>query len=101
MILPGGDALVFKAAEVVFEHFEAMEARFAPGYRPRKFADLSPNDQFIWMKPQRAVIELTIHALLANMAHAVGEYDGCQGAAYERTVHRYALTELDFELHAE
>jgi hypothetical protein len=101
MILPGGDALILKACEIIFEHFEALEARYQPGYQPRRFADLSANDQFLWMRPQRAVIELTVKALLVDMASAVGNYDGCQGAAYERTVHRYALTELDFPMFQE
>ncbi len=99
MIFPGGDALERRAAELVFDQFEALEAVATPGYRPRVFARLTEADQNFWIGTMRPVIEVVTLALLSDMAEAVSSYDGCQGAAYQRTVHRYALHELDLPLH--
>lgn len=101
MIPPGGDELIRAAAEIVVKRLEAAEAREVPGYAPRQFDQLPASAQAFWLTAMRQVVEMTVAATLSDMAHAVGAYDGCQGAAYERTVHRYALTELDFQLHGE
>lgn len=101
MIPPGGDELIRAAADMIVQRLEIAEARHVPGYAPRRFENLPAPEQAFWLTAMRGVVEMTIAATLSDMAHAVGSYDGCQGAAYERTVHRYALTELDFQLHGE
>ncbi len=99
MILPGGDALLLRACELICEQFEQIEARHNPEHRPRRFAHMSPAAQQIYMRAMRPILEMTVETLLTNMASAVSEYDGCQGAAYERAVHRFAITELQTKLY--
>jgi hypothetical protein len=94
MMLPGGEALIYRAAEIVFERFEAREARETPGYQPRKFADIPDFAQDIWKDALRPIVELSIRALLVDQAQVINTYDGSMGAAYQRSIHRYAIEEL-------
>ncbi len=101
MIPPGGDALIHTAAELIVQRLELAEAQHDPRYRVRKFSEMSPEVQAFWLITLRPVIEMTVAATLTDIAHAVAGYDPIMGAAYQRTIHRYAIQELDHHLHAE
>lgn len=98
MNLPGGDALAWRAAAIIFEHLERIEAQHKPGYEPKAFTDLPPVAQRVFFAAQAEVVRLTVAVLLKDQVHAVSAYDGCMGAAYERLIHRYAHEELDYRI---
>jgi hypothetical protein len=101
MIPPGGDALIHAAAEMIVVRLERAEAQCKRGYIPRTFAQLSREEQAFWLLTLRDVIEMTVAATLTDIAQAVAGYDPIMGAAYQRTIHRYSLQELDHPLHQE
>ena len=95
MNIPGGDDMIYKGTEIIFDYWAKIRAE-RTGEPATLFAAQPDHVKRQWMAPQRAFAELVIVATVTDQLSAMDDGSDA-GAARHRAISRYCLDELDLD----